>query len=323
MKHKLTYMYIALAAVVAVIACSGAASAQVKADYLYNLSNFTGTIPYNWVRVLCDKETGEAFVINTSDRSIKIFNDNGMEVYSFGDDDDLGDVTDVTMLEDGDMLFLSYIKGKYAVIQGNYRGEPKSRLELKSLPKEMASGFSPSNIVYRDGHIYLADRNAMRVLVTDKAGVFEKTYDIGKLLNLDDKQRSETGMVGFSLDKDGNILFTVPTLFTAYIVSPDMKLKSFGVRGSAPGKFNVVSGIVSDDRGYYYIADTLRCVVMVFDKDFKFQTEFGYRGLDPGNLIAPSDLAVDNSGKVYVTQGRRRGVSVYRVSMGDTPVKLQ
>jgi DNA-binding beta-propeller fold protein YncE len=323
MKHKVAYISLAIAAAFAVLAYSGAASAQVKADYLYNLSNFTGTIPYNWVRVLCDKETNEAYVINTTDRTIKIFNENGMEVYSFGDDDELGDVTDVTMADNGDMLFLSYIKGKYAVILGNYRGEPKTRVELKNLPKETASNFSPSNIVYRAGHIYLADKTAMRVVVTDKTGVFEKSFDIAKLLNLDDKQRSETGLVGFSLDKDGNMLLTVPTLFTACVVSQDGKLKSFGVRGSAPGKFNVVSAIVADDKGYYYIADTLRCVVMVFDKEFKFQTEFGYRGFDPGNLIAPSDLAVDNTGKVYVTQGRRRGVSVYRVSMGDTPVKLQ
>ena len=90
------------------------------------------------------------------------------------------------------------------------------------------------------------------------------------------------------------------------------KVRAFGTRGSSPGKFNVVSGIAADDNGNIYVADTLRCVVMIFDREFNFRTEFGYRGLEPGNLIAPMELTVD-SDRVYVAQTRSRGVSVFRV----------
>jgi DNA-binding beta-propeller fold protein YncE len=54
--------------------------------------------------------------------------------------------------------------------------------------------------------------------------------------------------------------------------------------------------------------------VLVFDKDFNFVTQFGSRGLRPGNLIAPDDIAIDNDDKVYVTQGNKRGVSVFKIT---------
>jgi hypothetical protein len=54
--------------------------------------------------------------------------------------------------------------------------------------------------------------------------------------------------------------------------------------------------------------------VMVFDRDFRLLAEFGYRGARPENLIVPDDLAVDGRDRVYVSQGRRRGVSVFSLS---------
>jgi len=73
-----------------------------------------------------------------------------------------------------------------------------------------------------------------------------------------------------------------------------------------------VAGIATDDSGNIYIADTLKSVVMIFDKDFKFIMELGYRGEKPGNLIAPRNMIVNN-GNIYVSQSRKRGVSVYRI----------
>jgi len=295
-------------------ASTGSAWASgIDAQYLYNLSNFTGTIPYNWVRVFCDKKTGEVYVLNTTDRNIKIFNTNGMEVYSFGDDGALGDLYDVTEEEDGNLLVLSYNAGKYSVIRADFRGDPISKVEVKGLPAGLTAGFYPNNVIYDAGRIYLVDKNSMKVLVTDKDGAFEKMDDLGKLLGFDEKKRSETGMAGFSMDDDGNMLFTIPSIFSAFVVSPDGKVKSFGVRGSSPGKFNIVGGITRDDKGNCFVVDTLRGVVMVFDKDYKFMTEFGNWGFDPGNLVSPMEVATGRD-KVYVTQSRGRGVSVYRVS---------
>lgn len=308
--------FLILITVIILTAVSSSAQGAVKGAFLYNLSNFTGPIPFNWVGLALDREKNEVYVSDTSDGSVRIFNENGMEVYNFGDDGTLGNIYDVAIDKDGDIMVLSYTTTtqgtNYSVTRCDFRGEPKSKIEVRNVPPEF-SGMLPNRIVCREGHLYLADKSGMKVIVTDRDGLFENGYDIASILKLDENKRANTGIVGFSVDKEGNILFTIPVLFQAYKLSPDRKLTAFGRRGSAPGRFNIVGGIASDEKGYYYLTDTLRCVVMIFDKDFNFQTEFGYRGFEPANLIAPKELEVDNAGRVYVTQSRRRGVSVFKI----------
>lgn len=299
----------------------GTAKAQaVKGTYLYNLSSFTGPIPYSWVELTIDKEKNEVYVCDGSDRSVRIFNENGMEIYNFGEDSDLGNIniTHLAVDKDGNILLLSYKwepKGtSFSIIRCNFRGEVVSRFQPQNLPSGF-SGFRPSRIIYREGHLYLIDKNQMKVVVTDMSGAYLDGYDLATLLGFNEKKRAETGIAGFTVDKEGNILFTIPVQFQAYKLSPNRKIVAFGQRGSAPGKFNIVGGIASDDKGYLYLTDTLRCVVMVFDKDFKFLKEFGYRGYGPGNLIAPMELDVDDRGRIYVNQSARRGVSVFQVKI--------
>jgi len=311
---------VTLLAALFVMASSASVGAEVKASYLYNLSSFTGAIPYSWVQLVIDKEKNEVYVCDGSDRSVKIFNENGMEIYNFGEDSELGNIniTHLAIDKDGNILLLSYnydVKGtSYSIIRCNFRGEVISKFQPQNLPSDF-SGFAPSRIIYRKGRLYLVDKNLMKVAVTDMNGVYMDGCDLAALLGFDERKRMDTGIVGFNVDNEGNIFFTIPVQFKAYKLSPDRKIVSFGQRGSAPGKFNVVSGIATDDKGYLYILDTLRCVVMVFDKDFKFLKEFGYRGYGPGNLIAPRELTVDNKGRIYVAQSAERGVSVFQVKI--------
>lgn len=285
---------------------------EIKATYLYTLSDFTGPIPYNWVNLAADEERQETYVADPGDKTVRVFNESGMEVYRFGDDGAFGNITAVAVAGSGDIFVLSRTNVAYGVTRCNFRGEPQGKLELKNLPAEYSADFLPDTIVHRDGHLYLVDRNFMKVAQVDLNGVFETGYDLGTILGFDEKKRRDSGIVGFSVDRQGNLLFTIPVHFSAYVISPDRKVRTFGVRGSSPGKFNIVSGIAADAKGNIYVADTLRCVIIAFDKDFNFKMEFGYRGLDPGNLIAPMEIVVNND-RVYVSQTRSRGISVYRI----------
>jgi hypothetical protein len=272
------------------------------------------------VELTIDKEKSEVYVSDGSDRSVRIFNENGMEIYNFGEDSDLGNINIIHLAvdQDGNILLLSYKwepKGPtYSIIRCNFRGEVISRFEPHNLPSDFST-FRPNRIIYREDRLYLVDKNQMKVVVTDVNGSYLDGYDLAALLGFSERKRAETGIAGFTVDRDGNILFTIPVQFQAYRLSPDRKISSFGQRGSAPGKFNIVGGIASDDKGYLYLTDTLKCVVMVFDKDFKFLKEFGYRGFGPANLIAPMELTVDNRGRIYVSQSARRGVSVFQVKI--------
>jgi len=289
------------------------AAGEVRADYLYNLSDFNGAVPCSWVKFAVDSERKEIYVSNPSDSTVRVFNDAGMELYSFGDDGELGNIRDLTLDGNGNLLILSGLGEGFTVIRADFRGEQKGKMAFSNLPPGYLSGFSPDRMVYRDGTLYLVDKNAKRVLVTDQQGAYKTGYDLGEILKLTEKKKRDSAIIGFTVDRDGDLLFTIPVFFSAYVVSPDHKVRSFGVSGSSPGKFNIIGGIVTDSRGYLYVADTLCCVVSVFDKkDFSFKGDFGYRGLDLGGLIAPMELAAMND-KIYVTQSMNRGVSVYKI----------
>jgi len=131
---------------------------------------------------------------------------------------------------------------------------------------------------------------------------------------LEEKEKQDAMMDAFSIDKEGNFLFTIPPLFRAYKVSPDRKVSYFGRAGGAPGRFNIVAGIVTDSKGNILVVDKLKCAVMVYDKNFNFLNQFGSRGWKPGFLIAPQDIAIDRQDRVYVTQAGKKGISVFKVT---------
>lgn len=286
--------------------------AGVKAAFLYRLSNFTGTVPYNYVREFVDPERNEIYVV-TGD-SVSIFNSSGMEVFRFGDDLKIGVFMDLSVENDGHILILSSVGGNFRLTRCNYRGEPQAGIEIRNLPKKFA-GISPVRLLSRNGKLYLADLIAKQVVVTDANGVFQEGHDIAPLLAaFEEKPGTEYDIVGFTVDGEGNLFFTVPTMFQVFRLSSDGHLSSFGSAGNLPGRFNLLSGIATDDRGNIFVTDILRCTVSVFDKEFKFQAQFSQRGLGPGDLIAPSDLVIDKTGKLYVSQSRNRGISVFRVA---------
>src|SRR3989304_8289832 len=72
-----------------------AGAVEINETYLYNLSNFSGKISYDWARVVSDSERNEVYVLFAN--TIKVFNDNGMEIYSFADENDLGHILDISI----------------------------------------------------------------------------------------------------------------------------------------------------------------------------------------------------------------------------------
>ena len=298
------------------MAYSTPAMAVARGTYLYSLSSFTGMIQYDWVGTFFDRERKEMYITNGGDRSIRIFNENGMELYDFGEDQALDGMVGSVVDEEGNIFVLTLQHGgpkaPYEIVRCNYRGEPISTVEVKNLPPEF-SDFIAHRMIYRNKSLYLADMASKKIIVTEPDGRFKKGYDLGRLLELSKQQKMDSGLSGFYVGLDGSMYFTISVFFTAYKLLPDGQLLSFGRKGSAPGRFNVVAGIASDEKGYVYVADRLRAVVMIFDKDFKFQSEFGYRGYGPENLVAPDQIELDGKGRLYVTQMARRGVSVFKV----------
>jgi len=305
----------------------------VKASFAYPLSNFAGLVQSQWAKLAVDRSRNEVYALNRQKNEIRIFDENGMEIYAFGEG--FSNIVDIAVSEeDGDIFVLTRRAQGFTIHVCDYRGEPLSELEIRNVPSDF-SGIAVDRILYRHGSLYLIDSYSMRIMVTDEHGFFKHGYDIkskvvrefskedrparkeGRRFSMEDMSaRKEEGIDinGFDVDAQGNMYFTVASLFSAFRMSADGALAGFGRPGGAPGKFGVVGGIAADDLGHIYVSDRLRCVVLVFDEKFDFQGEFGYRGPRPSNLIAPNDMVIDGEGKVYVSQAANRGVSVFKVS---------
>ena len=308
---SLPLLLAAMAMLLPVLATPGRAGA-VTATYLFDLSTFTGTVPFDWARGCADSVNKEVYVAFGD--TIRIFNNTGMEIYRLGTYDiGAGMITGMTIDAAGDLLLLSYKASyDYSVIVSDFRGRRKVEFTIQGLPPAFKD-FYPNSIFYRDGKLYLASLPELKIVVTDPSGKFLDGYDVAPLIGVKDEDRRENDMFAFSVTAQGEMIFTIPSAGKAYVLNPDRTIKEFGKRGSGPGKFGVPAGIAADQQGNIYVSDTLRSVVLIFGKDLGFITEFGGRGLAPGKFIAPRDIFVDGDNRVYVTQLRKRGISVYKI----------
>ncbi len=289
------------------------AAAEVKPSFLYKLSDFDGPVAFKSARIEVDNQRDEIYVADTRQGEIRIFNANGMEVYRFGDDGNFGSLIDIAVTEKGEILVIGRKGNQPVIIRCDFKGRPQNTLSLRNLPPEYAA-ILPNQMVYADGRLYLLDSIRLQLVVTDTEGLFRKAYDFARLIGIDEKKRANTEIGGFSVDPYGNILFTIPVMFSAFRLSPEGDIQSFGTPGSAPGRFGVVGGIAADAQGYCYVADRLKSVVLIFDAQFNFQTEFGYRGRQPHNLISPGDIELGAEGRLYISQMGNRGVSVFKIT---------
>lgn len=284
---------------------------ELNVNYLYKLSDFNGMLPYSWATVSIDKQHKETYVL--SGETVKVFNNSGMEIYRFDYDYTAGTAMDLAVDDEGRILLLVNKNGMNQVAVYNFRGEQDSFIQLSGIPAEFAD-FAPNHISIHNGNLYLANMNGMKIVVTDNKGTFLKAYDLAQQMKLDKKDMEDSEIGAFAVDKDNNLIFTLPIKGKVVRLLADGTMTAFGKRGSGPGRFGVPSGIATDSQGNYYISDRLRCVVLVFDQKLGFVKEFGFRGTRPENLIVPNEIAMDDSNRLYVTQQKKRGVNVYQIS---------
>jgi hypothetical protein len=317
MTHTLIRQLATALSLFALAAPVPARAQMVDVAFLYKLSSTTGVIPFHGLNVSFDPRGKETLVVGSG--RVTLFNPTGMEIFSFGDDPELGSIVGAAPTDDGDFVLLSYGKGEApSIVVANFRGELKGLVEPKGLPAQVPQPFRANAIGWAQGHVYLADLAGMRVVVLGMDGEFVAFHDLARLCDIADNKRVDNGVKGLRVAENGDILFTVQPMFRAFVLSPDGTFRSFGVKGSAPGKFNIVSGIARDERGYYYVTDILKSAVLVFDKEFRWVKEFGYRTGKPGALYAPVDVAAGD-GKIFVSQFAKKGVSVFEVKVLDAP----
>lgn len=290
---------------------SAYAMADYEAKYVYSLSDFSGMKPYSGAKLAQDTAKKEVYAMNGE--TVSIFNSSGMEVFRFDYDPTMGIVSDVIATSDQKLVLLARRGTAVRLMLCNFRAELLKEIELTGLPGELKD-FEADRIFARDGRLYLVNSITMKVVVTDEKGAFISSRDLGKEAGMTEKEIKESGLGGITLGRDGSFIFSVPASAKLVVVAQDGSARVFGKRGSAPGRFGVITGVAEDRDGNILVVDKLRTVVMVFDRNFAMLKEFGKRGLRPGELIAPDDILVDSDNKVYISNLRKRGVVVFQLS---------
>jgi hypothetical protein len=283
--------------------------ADVNPAFIYNLASPNGDVTTSGeVALYYDHAHGEVYGVFGD--TVRIFSQTGMEIFSFPVAKQFGAPVGLTVLGNGDIVTIAASLHR-KLVRYSYRGDLLGELSIKGAPSGVLDRLVPDQLTFANGKLYVTDRQNLQLVVTDDEGAFRASYDIATKLGLKGRKRVENALGGLGVDREGNILFTVPTLFAAYVMEPNGSLRSFGARGSAPGKFNLVGAIAADDEGRVLVLDVLKSAVIIFSPDFKFLAEVGGRGYEAGYLIAPNDM-VAGGGKFFVSQSVSRGVSVFR-----------
>jgi hypothetical protein len=301
-------------AVLILVALVASVDGRGEVAYRFSLADFSGPVEVNKPLLRVDRHHDEVYLVHAN--LIRVFNATGMEVYRFEAADELGLVVDLDVNERGDLLTLSRRRTsaggawEFFMTRCDYRGKPEQPLELSGLSESFAD-FDAHRLFLRDDRILLIDGLRLNVIEVTLDGAFVDGYDLAEVLGIDPDTRSTVQLEGINMDPAGNLLITVPVLFKAFVITPEREVRAFGRAGSNPGSFANISGVAGDDRGRIYVADRVRHVVMIFNKNFEFETEFGYYGSGKENLVSPSGLAIGPQGALYVSQMGGRGISVF------------
>ncbi|HEX3031298.1 MAG TPA: 6-bladed beta-propeller [Bacillota bacterium] len=201
-----------------------------------------------------DKQTGNIFVADMTNKRIQIFDSKGNFIDWFpkapygGMADDIYP-TDIAV-EGGKV----YICNPYQVVIFDTKGK---FVKDFGMPGDGNGNFDrPNGIdVGKDGTIYVADSNNLRIQAFTPEGKFKWVY--GKKTGFNDNEGRVMGLPrNLAVGPDGNIYVADAFDFNIKVLDPNgKKIAAMGRRGVSDGYFNYPNGIEVTDKGRIYVVD--------------------------------------------------------------------
>ena len=153
---------------------------------------------------------------------------------------------------------------------------------------------------------FIAVKNNI-IYVTDLVGIHVFDYKRKKyMLYASGFSRSPTGI---DVDSKGNIYLADAGARKIFILDKNGNKKRtiFDKK-----KFGNLGGVfVDEERGRFYVANTKKHHIEVFDLDGQHLFSFGEHGNSPGNFNFPYDVAVDSEGDIIVLDSGNFRVQVF------------
>lgn len=159
--------------------------------------------------------------------------------------------------------------------------------------------------VDKNDRVYIVDMTA-RIQVFDADGNFIRSWQTP----IHDNGRP----TGMSIDRDGNLAVADTHYFEVLFYSPEGELlRKFGPdHGPGPGQFGLVTDVVEDSQGNYYVSEYGELDrIQKFDHDGKFLLQWGQHGEGPSEFSRPQGLEVDDQDRVWVADSANHRIQVF------------
>lgn len=154
-------------------------------------------------------------------------------------------------------------------------------------------------------HLYVVDMTA-RIQVFDLAGQF--------LLGWRTPECKTGKPTGLSVGRDGSILVADTHYYRVLIYTPDGRLLRTigGTEGHGPGEFGLVTDVVQDSQGNYYVGEYGEYDrIQKFTPDGRFLLQWGGHGSEPGQFARPQNLAIDEEDRIWVADACNHRIQVF------------
>lgn len=154
-----------------------------------------------------------------------------------------------------------------------------------------------------------------RLYIVDMTARIQVLTPEGQLLRWWSTPEHKNGRpTAMSIGRDGNLLVGDTHYHRVLIYSPDGKLLHTlgGREGHGPGEFGLVTDVVQDSHGNFYVAeygDYDR--IQKFSPDYKFLTQWGGHGTEPGRFMRPQNMAIDALDHVWVADACNHRIQVF------------
>jgi DNA-binding beta-propeller fold protein YncE len=167
----------------------------------------------------------------------------------------------------------------------------------------------------------MAIDNYDRIYVVDMTARIQAFDTDGKFLRSWETPTHENGKpTGLSVDRDGNVAVVDTHYFRVLFYSPEGELLRTlgGQHGHGPGEMGLVTDVVEDSAGNYYVAEYGELErIQKFTHDGQYVLQWGEHGEALGQFSRPQGLAIDEQDHIWVADSANHRVQVF-----DTQGKL-
>lgn len=164
-----------------------------------------------------------------------------------------------------------------------------------------------------NGHLFVADISALRIMEYDTNGQFVRGMG---------HQGIFSRPTDVAVSSDGSRLYVVDTggvesdshNIVVFDLASGEAVKTIGQRGIKEGEFNLPLQVTTSINGEWYVVDGGNFRVQGYHNDDSFKFTFGSIGRYPGQFARPKGIATDADGNIYVIDSAFGNVQIFNES---------